>query len=223
MIIAIDTSTEWIGLAIYNGVQILAECVWRSKNYHTVELVPALENLITRAQISRDQVSAVAVAIGPGSFTGLRIGVAAAKGVALALNVPLLGIPSLDVLASAQAGLRRPMITLLKVGRGRFAYARYLFKKNKWERQGEIAVGDPKEIAATITSPVFVCGEMSAEDRQILGRKWKTAKLSSASQGLRRPSVLAELAWHALKTGRSAELTNPIPIYVHTLSNVPEV
>jgi len=223
MIIAIDTSTEWIGLAIFDGVQVLAESIWRSKNYHTVELAPALNELITRAQISRDQISAVAVAIGPGSFTGLRIGVAAAKGFAIALNVPLLGIPSLDILAFAQSGLRRPMIALLKVGRGRFAYGRYLFKKNKWERQGEIAVGEPKEIAVTINSPVFVCGEMGVEERQILGRKWKTAKLSSASQGLRRPSVLAELAWQALKSGKSAEFTNPIPIYVHTLSNVPEV
>ena len=223
MIIAIDTSTEWIGLAIFDGVQVLGECVWRSKNYHTVELVPALNDLIARAQISRDQISAVAVAIGPGSFTGLRIGVAAAKGIAVALNVPLLGVPSLDVLAAAQAGLRRPMIALLKVGRGRFAYARYLFKKSKWERQGEIAVGEAKEIAATINSPVFVCGEMTAEERQILGRKWKTAKLSSASQGMRRPSVLAEMAWQSLKSGRSAEFASPVPIYVHTLSNVPEV
>jgi tRNA threonylcarbamoyladenosine biosynthesis protein TsaB len=223
MIIAIDTSTEWIGLAVYDGVQVLAECIWRSKNYHTVELVPALNDLIARAQISRDQISAVAVAIGPGSFTGLRIGVAAAKGIAIALAIPLVGIPSLDVLATAQAGLRRPMIALLKVGRGRFAYARYLYKKNSWQRQGEIAVGEPKDIAATITSPVFVCGEMGAEERQILGRKWKTAKLSSASQGLRRPSVLAELAWQSLKSGRSTELTDLTPIYVHTLSNVPEV
>lgn len=223
MIIAIDTSTEWIGLAIFDGVQILAEYTWRSKNYHTVELVPAINDLIARAQISRDQISAVAVAIGPGSFTGLRIGVAAAKGIAVALSIPLVGIPSLDVLAFAQPGLRRPMIALLKVGRGRFAYARYQFKKNKWERQGEIAVGEPKEIAATITSPVFVCGEMGVEERQILGRKWKTAKLSSASQGLRRPSVLAELAWQSLKSGRIVEPTSLTPIYVHTLSNVPEV
>ena len=58
MIIAIDTSTEWIGLAIFDGVQVLAEYIWRSKNYHTVELVPALNDLIARAQISRDQISA---------------------------------------------------------------------------------------------------------------------------------------------------------------------
>lgn len=223
MIIAIDTSTEWIGLAIYDGVQVLAESIWRSKNYHTVELVPAISELLARAQIGREQITAVAVATGPGSFTGLRIGMAAAKGIAVALNVPLVGVPSLEILASAQPGMRRPMIALLKVGRGRFAYARYLWKKDKWERQGEIEVGEPREIAATITSPVFVCGEMGAEERQTLGRKWKTAKLSSAAQSLRSPAVLAELGWQkvkALKTGKPEAL---VPIYVHTLSNVPEV
>lgn len=223
MIIAIDTSTEWIGLAIFDGTQVQAESIWHSNNYHTVELVPALNALLTRSQVSRSQITGIAVATGPGSFTGLRIGVAAAKGMAVALNVTLLGVPSLDVLATAQPGLRRPMIALLKVGRGRFAYARYLFQKNQWKRQGEIAVGEPKEIAATITSPVYVVGEMGAEERQVLGRKWKTSKLSSASQGLRRPSVLAEIAWQYLRTGRAAELSDPVPIYVHTLSNIPEV
>jgi len=64
---------------------------------------------------------------------------------------------------------------------------------------------------------------MGAEERQIIGRKWKTAKLSSASQSLRRPAVLAELGWQkvkALKTGKPEAI---VPIYVHTLSNVPEV
>jgi hypothetical protein len=115
------------------------------------------------------------------------------------------------------------MITLLQVGRGRYAYRRYTYRKDKWEPEGEIQVADPKTIAATITSPVFVCGEMGAAERQVLGRKWKTARLATGSQSLRRPSVLAELAWKQLKDVKAGHGSDLTPIYVHTLSNVPTV
>lgn len=223
MIIAIDTSTEWIGVALFDGVQVLAEYTWRSKNYHTVELVPAINELMTRTNTKPTQLSGMGVATGPGSFTGLRIGLSAAKGMALALNLPIVGVPSLDLLAAGQPGLRRPMIALLQVGRGRYAYARYQYKKDHWERQDEFQVDDIKTIAASIQSPVYVVGEMGAAERQALGRKWKTSRLAPASACLRRPSVLAEIAWKQLRDGKADEVASLAPIYVHTLSNVPDL
>lgn len=223
MLIAIDTSTEWIGLALYDGVQILSEQSWRSQHFHTTELAPAVSTMLERAKVSSKDVTGIGVAIGPGSFTGMRIGIAFAKGLALALKVPIVGIPSLDILAFSQPVMRRPMICLLEIGRGRFAWARYEGVKRKWVRKTEVAVDEPKEIAKTITSPIFVCGEMADEERRILGRKWKTAKLAEASQSVRRPAVLAELASQKLKSGQTDDIPSLSPIYVHTLSNVPEV
>lgn len=223
MLIAIDTSTEWIGLALYDGVQILSEQSWRSQHFHTTELAPAVSTMLERAKVSSKDVTGIGVAIGPGSFTGMRIGIAFAKGLALALKVPIVGIPSLDILAFSQPVMRRPMICLLEIGRGRFAWARYEGVKGKWVRKTEVAVDEPKEIAKTITSPIFVCGEMADEERRILGRKWKTAKLAEASQSVRRPAVLAELASQRLKSGQTDDITSLSPIYVHTLSNIPEV
>ena len=223
MLIAIDTSTEWIGLALYDGVQILSEQSWRSQHFHTTELAPAVSTMLERAKVSSKDVTGIGVAIGPGSFTGMRIGIAFAKGLALALKVPIVGIPSLDILAFSQPVMRRPMICLLEIGRGRFAWARYEGVKGKWVRKTEVAVDEPKEIAKTITSPIFVCGEMADEERRILGRKWKTALLASASQNLRRPAVLAELAWKQLHEGSPDDVVSLAPIYVHTLSNVPDV
>lgn len=223
MLLAIDTSTEFIGLAIYDGAQVLAEFSWRSNNYHTVELVPAIETMLSRAGIKRTELTGLGVAIGPGSFTGLRIGLSVAKGLALALNLPAIGIPSLDVLAASQPPLRRPMLALLKVGRGRFAHIRYVCKKNVWVPQGEIQVDDARTIAATITSPVYICGEMNAEERKIFGRKWKTTHLAPASLCVRRPSMLAEMAWAKLNEKKTHNAVDLTPIYVHTLSNVPDV
>ena len=222
MLVAIDTSTQWIGIALYDGTRVLAEHSWRSKNYHTVELIPAIADMLAKCQVRPDQLTGIGVALGPGSFTGLRIGLSAAKGLALGQNLPTAGVPSLDVLAASQPGLRRPMIALLEVGRGRYAWARYRYKNPNWGQISEIRVDDIKDIAATITSPVYVVGDMGAEERQIMGRKWKTSQLAPASQCVRRPSVLAELAWNKLQVGHADDIVSLSPIYVHTLSNIPE-
>jgi len=79
MLLALDTSTRMVGLALYNGVQVLSETVWLSRDFHTVELAPAIASMLTRSEIKTTDLSALAVAIGPGSFTGLRIGLAFAK------------------------------------------------------------------------------------------------------------------------------------------------
>ena len=223
MLIAIDTSTDWTGIALYDGTQILAEQVWRGKHYQSVELVPAIQTLFNKSNLTPSQLTGVAVATGPGSFTGLRIGMSVAKGIALALKCPIVGIPSLEILATAQPGLRRPMIAMIALGRARFAWMRYTWKNQAWQPEHDIRLDDAKAIAATIKSPIYVVGDLNAETRQILGRKWKTTQLAPAALCVRRPAVLAELAWQKIKTGEADDPATLSPIYVHTLSNVPNV
>jgi len=223
MLLAIDTSTEWIGIALFNGTNLLAEQIWRSKNYHTVELVPAIKEMLTKTQTKPGSLTGIGVALGPGSFTGLRIGLSVAKGIALGQKLAIAGIPSLEVLAAAQPGLRRPMLAFLEVGRGRYAYARYQYKHGSWQAISDIAVDEIRAMAATIKSPTYVVGDMDAEERQILGRKWKTAKLAAPSLCLRRPAVLAELAWAKIQAGQADDAASLAPVYVHTLSNVPDL
>ena len=223
MLLSIDTSTEWIGIALFNGTNVLAEQTWRSKNYHTVELIPAIKEMLTKTRTKASSLTGVGVALGPGSFTGLRIGLSAAKGIALGRNLPVAGIPSLEILAAAQPGLRRPMLAFLEVGRGRYAFARYQYKQGTWQALTDVTVDDIRAMAATIKSPIYVVGEMNAEERQILGRKWKTARLAPPSLCLRRPAVLAELAWAKIQAGQADDAASLAPIYVHTLSNVPDL
>jgi len=222
MLVAIDTSSQWIGIALYDGVQVLAEHNWRSQNYHTVELVPAIADMLAKCQVKPSQLTGVGVALGPGSFTGLRIGLSAAKGLALGRKIPIAGVPTLEFLVAAQPGLRKPMTAMVKVGRGRFAWARFRYKNPSWGQLTETQVDDVKTIASTITSATYIVGEMNAEERQIMGRKWKTAQLAPASLCVRRASVLAELAWTKLQEGHADDVVSLSPIYVHTLSNLPD-
>jgi len=80
MLLAIDTSTRTLSLALHDGDQILAETTWRTANYHTVELTPSIASMLGQGSVAPADLKAIAVALGPGSFTGLRIGLAAAKG-----------------------------------------------------------------------------------------------------------------------------------------------
>jgi len=88
MLLAIDTSTDWIGLALFDGTRVLCEQTWRSQYYHTTELVPAISELFARTRARKSDLTGLGVALGPGSFTGLRIGMGVCKGMALALRLP---------------------------------------------------------------------------------------------------------------------------------------
>ncbi len=99
--------------------------LWQAHARHTVELAPAIHDLLRRSDIAPSQLQVIAVALGPGSFTGLRIGLAIAKGMALALHIPMVGIPTLDVVAAAQPVRDLPMVAVLQAGRGRLAVVWY--------------------------------------------------------------------------------------------------
>src|SRR5258705_6096410 len=102
MLLAVDTSTAQVGIAIYDGSQVISEYAWRSSQRHTVELAPAIFESLKRCGLTMDDIHVLGVALGPGSFTSLRVGLSLAKGLALSRHLPLIGIPTLDILAAAQ-------------------------------------------------------------------------------------------------------------------------
>lgn len=222
MLLAVDTSTQWVGLALFDGAQVLNETTWRTHNHHTVEVAPAMETLFKSTGIRPEGLQALGVALGPGSFTSLRIGLAVVKGLALALHLPVIGVPTLDVLAAAQP-LRQqmPLAAILQAGRGRLAVGWYHSTSNGWQADGEAQIARVEELAQQIRKPTLVCGELNAEERQILARKRKNVLLASSAQSLRRPAVLAELAWKRWQAGQSDEVVGLSPIYLHVAEPIP--
>lgn len=216
MLLAIDTSTQMIGLALFDGSTVIAESVWRSQNHHTVELSPAIQQLLLRCGIKSQQLSGLAVALGPGSFTGLRIGLAVAKGMAMALHIPLAGIPTLDVLAVAQPILDVPMAAVLSAGRQRLAIGWYQVQNRRWMPEGQPVIMTTEELVRQIHKPTYICGELDSQSRQMLARKYRNVNLASAALCLRRPACLAELAWQRLqgKKADNAALLSPIYLRV---------
>jgi tRNA threonylcarbamoyladenosine biosynthesis protein TsaB len=220
MLLSIDTSTSQSGLALYDGAQVLAELLWHSRAHHTQELAPALAGLLERTGAKMDEVKAVGVAVGPGSFTSLRVGLSFAKGLVLARKLPLVGIPTLDIVAAAQPISKVQLAVVLQAGRGRLALENYEWSGSGWKSKGELAVTTADALVDSIQTPVIVCGELTADERQRL-RKNKNALLASPAACARRPGILAELAWRRWQAGKTDNPASLAPIYLHVAEPIP--
>jgi tRNA threonylcarbamoyladenosine biosynthesis protein TsaB len=220
-LLALDTSTRAVGLALYDGVQVLNENVWTSQDYHTVELAPAVAEALLKAGLSGDALGALAVALGPGSFTGLRIGLALAKGLALVRHLPIIGVPTLDALAEAQPHSDLPLAAVLRAGRGRLAVGWYIVSQQAWKSVKAVEVLTPEELVQRIETPTVVCGEFTEEERKLLSHKHPEIQLASPAWSLRRPSFLAELAWKRWQSGKTDDPASLAPIYLHYNDPIP--
>jgi len=213
MLLAIDTAGTTTGVALHDGHEIRGESLWVSRGHQTVSLGPEVALLLRRLEIFGKDLSAVAVAQGPGSYTGLRAGMAFAKGIALTFRLPLIAVPTLDILAASQPGRPEPMLAVIQAGRRRVAAVWYKWTGASWEAAGQPASLTWPEIIAGLSEPSMICGEIDREAREML-RSDKRALLVSPALSVRRPAFLAELAWERLRSGERSQATMVKPIYL---------
>lgn len=228
MLLAVDTSTTQVGLAVCQDQQVLAESIWSGDHRHTVELAPAVSELLRHAGLTIDSLQAIGVAIGPGSYTALRVGLAFAKGLSLARGLPIIGIATLDILAAAQQAPPMCLAAALQAGRGRIALGWYRYSSSKandehplpsgkgfcWESDGPIQVTTVESLCALLDRPTVVAGELTGEDRQMLESRNANAVLAPPHMCVRRPSVLAELALEQWRQGKDDDPRSLAPVYL---------
>jgi tRNA threonylcarbamoyladenosine biosynthesis protein TsaB len=209
LILAIDTSGATASVAVYAD-QVLAETTWHSGRRHSAELIPAIDETLTLAQTAKASLSAIAVATGPGSYSGLRVGVSTAMAMALALDVQLAQVPTLDVIAWAQAAdsctdpeRGRVIRAAIDVGRGRFATARLRVVDQHLEHETNIEsvrLGELLDLAAVEGSLLAV--DLDRESRETIEREYGArVELASPAASLRRAGFLAELAASKIRRG----------------------
>ena len=214
MLLAVDTSTAFVGLALFDGERMLGEMTWMTNRHHTAELSPALSGLLSRCGASMASVDALGVAIGPGSFTSLRVGLSLVKGIALARNLPVVGISTLDIIAAPQPLARLPLAAVIQAGRTRVAYGVYKTVRKRWQAQGPVRSGTLDEMLAELESPIHIAGELTSEERKKIS-KIKTVHLASPALSVRRPAVLAELAWNRWQKNDVDDAASLAPLYLH--------
>ena len=216
MILALDTATRTTAsLALFDGEQIWAEETWRSDQRHTVELLPRIDRAVRTAGLRPEDLTGVAVALGPGSYTGLRVALSVAKGLALASGLSVIGIPTLDVVAHPHRYQPLPVCALVPAGRERASWAFYGGRGDEWGREGGYHTGSIGELAQTVADPTFFVGEMASETREALrAALGDRAHLASPALALRRAGVRAELGWARLSRGDVDDLTTLSPLYL---------
>jgi tRNA threonylcarbamoyladenosine biosynthesis protein TsaB len=139
---------------------------------------------------------------------------AVAKGLTMAQRVPLVGIPTLDVLASAQGHDRRPLAAVLRAGRGRICVAIYRWRFGGWRAEGEAHLTTWSNLAEEISEPTLLCGEIDPAGADLMAGLGERAVVLPPAWRLRRAGFLAELGWRLLREGRVDDPAALTPIYL---------
>jgi len=150
LILGIETATEQVSVAIggHEGVLAMFE-VCRGRR-HVETLIPSIEFVCKQADVDMSEFGAIAVDIGPGLFTGMRVGLAAAKAIAQALRVPMIGISSLDLLAFPLRRSGRDVVALIDARKGELFYAFYRPVPGGVQRLGQPRCGSVEDVAAEL-------------------------------------------------------------------------
>jgi len=225
MLLALDTSTHTCSIALYDERGILGETTWRTHENHTRSLMPQVVRSLELVGVTVQDLNVIGTATGPGSFTGLRIGLAAAKGLAYSLNAALIGIPTLEVSASVLTYQDLPVCAMMQAGRGRFGAGWYDNDKGTMRRRGEYVFGTPAEIAVHMRAEFFtqesffVIGEMDDAVRGEFRAQFSEAvKFVREELNVRRAGFLAALAWRRWQEQRVDDIQTLAPYYIPTPS-----
>jgi tRNA threonylcarbamoyladenosine biosynthesis protein TsaB len=164
LLIAFDTASEMAGIALMENGLLLGELTWRTRQSHSRELLPALDWLLQHQSRSKEDIAAIAVCTGPGSYAGLRVGISTAKALAFGLEVPLVGIGRLaaEAYAPAMASAGR-VIAVQAAGRGELAWAIYRAEQGILRELAPPRLGDLEGtdgLAAALQADDAICGDL---------------------------------------------------------------
>jgi tRNA threonylcarbamoyladenosine biosynthesis protein TsaB len=222
MLLALDSASRQAGLALYDGDTVRGEVIWHSSAHHTQWMATAIEDALRRTNCTAAELAAVAVSTGPGSFTGLRVALSLAKGIAAAQSLPIVGISTLDVTAYPYVEGGHAVCATLQAGRGRHAYAFYGGGTTRASmRSTAPSIGTVSEIAVASAEHaqeglVWMIGEFTPAERQFLmDEAGAHVQVASPALVARRPAVLAEMAWQRLEAGEVDDLHTLEPVYLN--------
>ena len=211
MLLAIDTSTRYAGVALAAEGQVVSLRSWFSTVNHTSELMPAIAESLRSQGLSAGDLSGIAVALGPGGFSALRVGVSVAKGLAMTAGKPLVGVGTLDLEAYPYLGSGLPVCALLDAGRQEVASAHF---GPDGHRTREDVICPPQALSEAVSQATFFCGEgvqtWSQTIKDCLGA---LAMVVKPAPGSRLWSLL-EMGGQKLAAGEADDIATLQPTYL---------
>jgi len=214
MELAIDTSSSAVSVALSNQGRTVASLSWQTIQNHTVELLPKLVCLLQQVRVELNSIEVIVVAKGPGSFNGLRVGISTAKGLAHALNIPLLGINTLEAEAYPFAFTGLLLRPVQKAGRQEIATALYQQKDNEWQCLEAENLTTVKTLCHRIKQKTLFCGEIPAEIVSEIKQNLGGRAIISQSNYPYRAGSLAALGWQKWSSGERDDSATLQPLYL---------
>ena len=151
-ILGIDTSTMAANVAVLEDDKLICEYTINTKKTHSQKLMPMIENILKLSDLDIKEIDAIAICVGPGSFTGLRIGMATAKAMAHVNNIPLIGVNSLEILGANMDLCNRNICSILDAQRNQVYMNKYILKDDKITELEEISIKPIDELLEEISS-----------------------------------------------------------------------
>jgi tRNA threonylcarbamoyl adenosine modification protein YeaZ len=210
--LAIDCASDEPGLALASGGVVAHALTWRTERNHSVELLPNIERLLAEAHISRSDIDAIFVDIGPGGYAALRVGVSIAKALAHALGVRLVGIGRLELDAHSvveRAGERR-ILAVHRAGRGEVAWAAYAARARAWAELSAPAILKAAAFEAIISSEDVITGDL--DDAMVEATQRAGSAVVPSAQ--HRVVTLAGLGALRLSEERTDDPAALVPLYL---------
>ena len=210
MLLSIDTSTRYAGVALADSGRVLSCRSWHSAVNHTAELMPAVAQTLAAAALTVKDLDGIAIALGPGGFSALRVGMSVAKGLAIAAGKPLLGVGTLDLEAWPYRESGLPVCALLDAGRGEVAAATFA----AGQRIRPDRIGPPAELLADIAELTLFCGEGLPPHAELLRQRLGNRAVIAGSVPAARLYALAALGQRRLEDGDVDDVATLQPYYL---------
>lgn len=215
MILGLDTSTEILGLALLREGRVVSSLSLAIGRSHSEKLPGTLDRFLSEAGVLVSELSGLAVSIGPGSFTGLRVGLSLAKGMAFTLGLPLVGVPTLKALAWRCRPSSHPIGAMLDARKGEVFYARYEEMGGGLERRSPDRALSPEALVNEIREPtLFVGSGVRVYGDFLKNRLGSLAIYASPNPESPDPADLAYLGWQRLRQGERDDLEGLEPVYI---------
>jgi tRNA threonylcarbamoyladenosine biosynthesis protein TsaB len=216
MILALSTSSRQMGVALLEGERLVASSELLADYPHAAELPDAVKRVLAEGRARLPDLEAVAVDIGPGSFTGLRIGVAFMKALVFRHRLKVLGVPSLDALAANVPFASRLVCPFLDAKQGNVYAALYRMEEAVPARRTDYLLGKPDEILGLITEPVVLLGDGCARFREaVAARLGQKARVAGQDLWLPRAATVGRLAAARLAAGQQDDPATLVPMYLY--------
>lgn len=215
-ILAIDTSTIVSGAAIVSEDKLIAEIVMQLKLPQSEVLMSHVQDVLKLARVDKKDLTGIAVSIGPGSFTGLRIGLATTKMLSYALNIPVVAVSALEALAYHYPVANVYVASVLDAQKSNAYFALYEWNGNGFTQCQDTCVMDFEEVVKTCSimdKPVVFVGDIAQKKADIINR-YENVSLGLPNLCMPRASNVAMAAKHRFVKGDYDNIMDLEPVYI---------